>query len=155
MPSKDEVIRIILPQIRAKSSSGLYISDIDGIDSFYPEVQDALLWLEGKGLITAFHLKERGEYINHINHATITFAGQDYMDNGYSFSPLKVQVVLDDEQLKEIILVLAKRFGKPDQSPALASFLEKAGNAGINALCSETVKYMLALLPEVAKRFLK
>lgn len=153
MLPKDEVIKILLPQIRAKSLSGLYVSDIDDIDSFYPEVQDALLWLEGKGLITAFHLKERGEYYNHINHATITFAGQEYMDNGYSLSPVKVQVVLDEEQLKEIILVLAERFGKPDKSSALASFLEKAGNAGINALCSETVKYMFALLPEIAKRF--
>lgn len=119
----------------------------------YEQVQDALFWMEDKGLIKAQSTGVLGSY-GDIYQATITTLGQDFMDNDYSFPLTKIEVTLNEKQLEALLLILVEKFGKPGEASAVRRLFEKAGNAGVNALATEAVKQMLAHLPEIARTFM-
>lgn len=130
--------------------NGAYINDMLSYGD-YDSVQYALMWLEGKGLVSADHLKEIGNHHDDVLRATITIDGMEYIDNEFSFPVQKVAVTLDEGQLERIIIGMANKFGKPEDSSRIKKFIEKTGNAGVNALATESVKYMITHLPEIAK----
>jgi hypothetical protein len=148
--SPDALRNALLLCISKGRRNGVYIDDMLSYGD-YDSVQEALMWLEGKGLVSADHLKEIGNRCEDVLRATITIPGIDYITNGFSLPIPKVSVTLDEEQLERIIIGMARKFGKPDDSSRIKKFIEKTGNAGINALATESVKYMIAHLPEIAK----
>ena len=142
--STDALRNALLLCISKGRRNGVYIDDMLSYGD-YDSVQEALMWLEGKGLVSADHLKEIGNRCEDVLRATITIAGIDYITNGFSLP------IPNEEQLERIIIGMARKFGKPDDSSRIKKFIEKTGNAGINALATESVKYMIAHLPEIAK----
>lgn len=150
-PDNNQLRNSLLLFIGKERKKGAYIDDMMFYGD-YDDVQYALMWLEGKGLISASHSNEKGEHYQDIIRAIISIDGMDYIDNGFSFTLPKISVSLDEEQLERIIIEMASKFGKPDDVSRIKKFIEKSGNAGINALATETVKYMATNLPEIASR---
>lgn len=148
-----ELIKRLLTAIRAARRSGIKTEDLLHLGE-YDEIQDALVWLHDKGLIQGEFLDELGENYGDIWFSTITTAGRDFMANDYEFSPVAVEVTFDERQLEAVLLGLAKKFGKPGETSALRRFFKQAGNAGVNALATETVKQMITHLPEIARRLM-
>lgn len=144
----------ILDKLRPFGQRGEIICRIFDCDSpAYFELAEALVWLAGKGFIKATFDSQLGHArTGDVIHATITAAGIEHVERGCVPEVEKIEVRLDDEQLKELLITLAGRHGGAGDQSKLAAFLKKTGNAGLNALMAESVKYMLANLPEIARR---
>lgn len=147
-----ELVERLLTEIRKARRSGIKTEELLSLGD-YDAIQDALIWMHDKGLIIGVPLDELGDNVGDIWLSTITTAGRDYLDAGGHFPRLAVEVTFNEQQLEAIMLGLAEKFGKPGEAPALRSFFQKAGNAGINAVAAEAVKQMMAYLPEIARLF--
>lgn len=97
-----KLLRCLLPIIRNGLRRGVGIEDLEGCGG-YEQVQDALFWMEDKGLIKAQSTGVLGSY-GDIYQATITTLGQDFMDNDYSFPLTKIEVTLNEKQLEALLL---------------------------------------------------
>ena len=141
----------ILELLNEKVNQGAYIDKIIAL-GVYDDVQRELMLLEADNLITVERMCEIGEQNGDVIRAHITPLGVKFVQNGFSLPVQKISVTFDEEQLEKFFIHLAAKYGKVESPGLVRAFFQKFGNAGINALGSEFVKYMITNLPEIAKR---
>jgi len=141
----------LLELLNEKVNQGAYIDKMITL-GVYDDVQRELMLLEADNLVTVERMCEIGEQNGDVIRAHITPLGVKYVQHDFSLPIQKISVTFDEEQLEKIFILLATKYGKVESPGLVRAFFQKFGNAGVNALGTELVKYMITNLPEIAKR---